>query len=170
MSADEADPMTETVADVGEALGTDYLSLRDPFTAEQQDVLDRMRAFVDGDVLPVINDYWERADFPWPLVKKLAELGVVGAGIDGYGCSNLDPVSAGLVQMELSRGDGSLATFLGVQAGLAMTAIYRCGSEEQRAALAAGAGRVRQDRRVRPHRARARLGLDRADDHRPPRR
>ncbi|WP_375504214.1 acyl-CoA dehydrogenase family protein [uncultured Jatrophihabitans sp.] len=123
------DPLTQTVADVGEALGTDFLSLSDPFTPEQADVLKRVRAFVDDEVLPVINDYWERADFPWPLVRRLAELGVVGAGIDGYGCPTLDKVASGLVQMELSRGDGSLATFLGVQAGLAMTAIYRCGSE-----------------------------------------
>lgn len=120
------------MSDIGEALGTDYFSLREPFTPGQKDVLDRVRAFVDGDVLPVINDYWERAEFPWPLIEKLAQLGVVGARIDGYGCPDLDPVSAGLVQMELSRGDGSLATFLGVQAGLAMTAIYRLGSEEHK--------------------------------------
>jgi glutaryl-CoA dehydrogenase len=131
MTTNEDVPMT--VPDgIGEALGTDYFSLRDPFTPDQEAVLNRMRTFVDDEVLPVINDYWERADFPWPLVEKLAKLGVIGAGIEGYGCSNLDPVSAGLVQMELSRGDGSLATFLGVQAGLAMTAIYRCGSAEQR--------------------------------------
>ncbi|MEO9137569.1 MAG: acyl-CoA dehydrogenase family protein [Jatrophihabitans sp.] len=132
MSADSNDPKTETMADVGEALSTDFLSLSDPFTPEQADVLKRVRAFVDDEVLPVINDYWERADFPWPLVRRLAELGVVGAGIEGYGCPTFDKVAAGLVQMELSRGDGSLATFLGVQAGLAMTAIYRCGSEEQK--------------------------------------
>ncbi len=132
MSADGNAPVADTVADVGEALGTDFLSLSDPFTPEQADVLKRVRAFVDDEVLPVINGYWERAEFPWPLVRRLAELGVVGAGIDGYGCPRLDKVAAGLVQMELSRGDGSLATFLGVQAGLAMTAIYRCGSEEHK--------------------------------------
>ncbi len=118
--------------DVGGALGTDYFSLRDPFTPAQEEVLERVREFVDDEVLPVINDYWERAEFPWPLVEKLGKLGVVGAQLEGYGCPGLDPISAGLVQMELSRGDGSLATFLGVQAGLAMTAIYRCGSEEQK--------------------------------------
>lgn len=117
---------------IGEALGTDYFGLREPFTPEQHDVLTRTRAFVDGEVLPVINDYWEKAEFPWPLIEKLAGLGVVGAGIDGYGCPSLDPLSAGLVQMELSRGDGSIATFVGVQGGLAMKAIHRCGSEEQK--------------------------------------
>jgi glutaryl-CoA dehydrogenase len=117
---------------IGEALGTDYFGLREPFTPTQRDVLTRTRAFVHGEVLPVINDYWERAEFPWPLVEKLAGLGVVGAGIDGYGCPSLDPLSAGLVQMELSRGDGSLATFVGVQGGLAMKSIHRCGSEEQK--------------------------------------
>ncbi len=117
---------------IGEALGTDYFSLSEPFTPEQQDVLTRVRAFVDGDVLPSINEYWERAEFPWPLIRKMAGLNIFGAGIDGYGCAGLDPVSAGLVQMELARGDGSLATFHGVQAGLAMAAIHACGSEEQK--------------------------------------
>ena len=117
---------------IGEALGTDYFGLREPFTPEQRDVLARTRAFVHDEVLPVINDYWERAEFPWPLVEKLGGLGVVGAEIDGYGCPSLDPLSAGLVQMELSRGDGSLATFVGVQGGLAMKSIHRCGSEEQK--------------------------------------
>ena len=48
--------------------------------------LERTRAFVDEEVLPVINGYWERAEFPWPLVEKLGELGIVGDGIVGYGC------------------------------------------------------------------------------------
>ena len=92
----------------------------------------RTRDFVDDEVLPVINDYWERAEFPWPLVEKLGELGIVGDGIEGYGCPPMSPIATGLVHMELNRGDGSLGTFLGVQAGLAMQSIAMLGSEEQK--------------------------------------
>ncbi|MDT7563687.1 MAG: glutaryl-CoA dehydrogenase, partial [Pseudonocardiales bacterium] len=86
---------------IGDALGTDYLSLSDQLTPTQLDYLRRTREFVDHEVLPVINGYWERAEFPWPLVEKLAKLGVVGDGIEGYGCPPLDPLSRGLVYMEL---------------------------------------------------------------------
>ena len=91
-----------------------------------------MRKFVDDEVLPVIGDYWERAEMPWPLIQRLGELGIVGEDIQGYGCPGLDPIASGLVHMELSRGDGSLGTFLGVQAGLAMKSIAMLGSEEQK--------------------------------------
>ena len=117
---------------IGEALGTDYFGLREPFTAEQESYLVRTREFVDAEVLPVINGYWERAEFPWPLIEKMSPLGIVGGGIEGYGCPPMDPLSAGLVNMEINRGDGSLGTFLAVQAGLAMKAIAKCGSEEQK--------------------------------------
>ena len=80
----------------------------------------------------MINDFWERAEFPWELIEKMAALGIVGDGIEGYGCPEMDPLSAGLINMELNRGDGSLGTFLAVQAGLAMQSIAKCGSEEQK--------------------------------------
>ena len=66
----------------------------------------------------------------------------------------MSPLARGLVHMELNRGDGSLGTFLGVQAGLAMKSIAMLGSEEQKRALAAGDGAAREDRRVRADRAR----------------
>ena len=102
------------------------------FTPAQLDYLTRTRTFVEQEVLPVINGYWERAEFPWPLVEKLGAVGLVGDGIAGYGCPDMDPLSAGLITMELSRGDGSIGTFLGVQAGLAMRSIAMLGSEEQK--------------------------------------
>ncbi len=83
-------------------------------------------------MLPVIGGYWERAEMPWPLIRRLGELGIVGEDIHGYGCPGLDPIALGLVHMELNRGDGSLGTFLGVQAGLAMKSIAMLGSEEQK--------------------------------------
>ena len=67
--------------------------------------------FVDDEVLPVINGYWENAELPWPLFKRMGELGIVGDGIDGYGCPELSPLAVGVITMELNRGDGSLGTF-----------------------------------------------------------
>jgi glutaryl-CoA dehydrogenase len=117
---------------IGRSLGTDYFRIADQLTGEERDYLRRTRDFVDGEVLPVINDYWERAEFPWPLIKTMAGLSIVGDGITGYGCPPMSPIATGLVHMELNRGDGSLGTFLGVQAGLAMQAIAMLGSEEQK--------------------------------------
>jgi glutaryl-CoA dehydrogenase len=116
---------------IGRSLGTDYFRIADQLTREELDYLRRTRDFVDDEVLPVINGYWERAEFPWPLVESLAKLGIVGDGIVGYGCPPMSPIATGLVHMELNRGDGSLGTFLGVQAGLAMQSIAMFGSEEQ---------------------------------------
>ncbi len=117
---------------IGESLATDYFLIGDQLTRDELRYLQRTREFVDGEVLPVINDYWERAEFPWPLIEKLAKLGVVGDGIEGYGCPKMSPIAVGLVAMELNRGDGSLGTFLGVQAGLAMQSIAMLGSEQQK--------------------------------------
>ena len=123
--------MMELHDSIAEALGTDFFGLREGLTAQQLDYLTRARAFVDNDVLPVINDYWERAEVPWPLIEKLGTLNLVGDTIEGYGCPPMDPLSAGLISMELGRGDGSVGTFLGVHCGLAMKSIYKLGSEEQ---------------------------------------
>jgi glutaryl-CoA dehydrogenase len=104
-------------ADIGRSLGTDYFHIADQLTESELDCWRRTRDFVDNDVLPVINDYWERAEFPGPLLDPLAKLNIVGDDIVGYGCPAMSPIATGLVHMELNRGDGSLGTFLGIQAG-----------------------------------------------------
>jgi glutaryl-CoA dehydrogenase len=118
--------------DIGKALGTDYFHIRDELSEAEVDYLERARRFVEHEVLPVIGDYWERAEFPRGLARRLGELELVGDGIDGYGCPEMSPLAAGLVSMEINRGDGSLGTFLGVQGGLAMRSIAMLGSEEQK--------------------------------------
>jgi glutaryl-CoA dehydrogenase len=118
--------------DLGHSLSTDYFFLREDLTDDQLELLRRVRVFVDDEVLPVISGYWERAELPWPLIQRVGELGIAGEEITGYGCPGLDPISCGLVHMELNRGDGSLGTFLGVQSGLAMKSIALLGSEEQK--------------------------------------
>jgi glutaryl-CoA dehydrogenase len=117
---------------IGQSLGTDYFRVADQLTEEERSYLRRTREFVEEEVLPVINGYWEDAEFPWPLIEKMGKLGIVGDGIEGYGCPPMSPIANGLVMMELNRGDGSLGTFLGVQAGLAMQSIALLGSEEQK--------------------------------------
>jgi glutaryl-CoA dehydrogenase len=110
----------------------DLYLMDDLLTAEERAVRDRVRAFCLREVLPVANEYWERAAFPFELVPKLRTLDVVGGSIVGYGCPGLSHVAVGLMCMELSRADGSLATFMGVHSGLAMTSIALLGSDEQR--------------------------------------
>jgi glutaryl-CoA dehydrogenase len=117
---------------IGRSRGTDFFRIADQLTAEERGYWRTTRDFVDDEVLPVINDYWERAEFPRPLVEKLGKLGIVGDGIEGYGCPLMSPIATGLIHMELNRGDGSIGTFVGVQAGLAMQSIAMLGSEEQK--------------------------------------
>jgi len=104
----------------------------DLLTDEEREIRDRVRTFCDEEVTPIINQYWERAEFPQELVPKLARLELAGGPIQGYGCPGMSSVAAGLIGMELSRGDGSVCTFFGVTSGLAMSSIYYCGSEEQK--------------------------------------
>ena len=117
---------------LGAALATDYFFVREQFSDEQWDHFLRTRRFVDDEVLPVINEYWERAELPWPLMRRLVDLDLYGEDIQGHGCPGMSPLARGLVNMELHRGDGSLGTFLGVQSGLAMKSIDLLGSEEQK--------------------------------------
>jgi glutaryl-CoA dehydrogenase len=121
-----------TYEHLGEALGTDFFSVREQFTAEQWERFIAVRRFVDQEVLPDIGGYWEKAELPWHLFRRLPDLKIVGEDIDGYGAAGMSPMTCGLVHMELHRGDGSLGTFLGVHAGLAMQSIAMCGSEEQK--------------------------------------
>lgn len=118
-------------AHLGQALGTDFFSVREQFTAEQWEKFIAVRKFVDDEVLPDIGGYWERAELPWHLFRRLPDLKIVGEDIEGHGAAGMSPMTCGLVHMELHRGDGSLGTFLGVHAGLAMQSIAMCGSDEQ---------------------------------------
>lgn len=115
-----------------EARDTDYYLLFDKLGPAEKAVKDKVRGFVNTRLLPVINDYWERAEFPHELVPPLAELGIIGSTIDGYGCPGLSRLGAGMATVEMSRGDGSMNTFIGVQSNLTMGTINMLGSEEQK--------------------------------------
>src|SRR4028119_1934209 len=110
----------------------DFYDLEELLEPEEVEIRDRVRAFCEKEVTPRINDYWERAEFPFELVPKLAEVGIAGGTIEGYGCPGMSNVAAGLVAAELARADGSVGTFNGVHSFLAMQSIAMLGDEEQR--------------------------------------
>jgi glutaryl-CoA dehydrogenase len=111
---------------------SDFYDLAGTLEPRDQDVLRRVRAFMDDEVEPVINDFWTRGEFPHHLVKGLAELGIAGMPYHGYGCPGRPFLVDGMVAMELARGDSSISTFMGVHGGLAMGTIVLCGSDEQK--------------------------------------
>src|SRR5215204_5879092 len=111
----------------------DFINAGSLLSDGEKEVRDRVRAFVDQEVIPAAAGYWDRAEFPFDLLSGLAETGILGGSFSTeYGCAGWNNVAYGLAIAELARGSGSLATFLHVQSGLAMAAIYNLGSEEQK--------------------------------------
>jgi glutaryl-CoA dehydrogenase len=113
-------------------LDTDYFLLDADLPQNAKDARARMRKYVNAEVLPKINSYWERAEFPYEMLPGLAATGLVGGVIKGHGAAGLSRLAAGLATAELARGDGSVNTFLGVQANLSMGTINMLGSEDQK--------------------------------------
>ena len=111
---------------------TDFYAVEELLTDDERAIRDRLRSFCEREVLPVVNDYWERAEFPFELVPKIGELGIAGGTVAGYGCAGMSAVANGLVNLEWGRADGSLGTFFGVHSNLAMGSIAALASEEQR--------------------------------------
>ena len=124
--------ITALARDIGLARETDYFLMKDQLTKDELDSMYAVREFAETEILPVVNSYWERDEFPFELLPKLAELNIVGDTMVGYGTTPMSAVGSGLVTYELSRIDGSIGTFLGVHVGLAMKSIYLLGSEEQK--------------------------------------
>ncbi len=122
--------------------GVDYYGLDALLGDEERLVRDTVRAFVDAEVLPVIEQATREAKFPRQLVKKMAEIGIFGANLTGYGLPGLSNVAYGLIMQELERGDSGVRSFASVQGALVMYPIHRYGSEEQKQrwlpAMAAG--------------------------------
>ncbi|GHD05244.1 glutaryl-CoA dehydrogenase [Zhihengliuella salsuginis] len=122
--------MTET-ASTGAALA-EMLECPSAFGDDELARRDEVREFVDRRVRPNIADWYESAHFPRELVPEFGELGLLGMHLDGYGCAGRTAVDYGLAAQELEAGDSGLRTFVSVQGSLAMTAIHRHGSEEQK--------------------------------------
>src|SRR5215211_5593838 len=111
---------------------TDFYAVEDLLEPAEIEIRDRVRDFCAREVTPRINEFWERAEFPFSLVPKIAELGISGGTVEGYGSPGMSAVAAGLVAAEWARADGSVGTFYGVHSFLAMQSIALLGDEEQR--------------------------------------
>lgn len=118
--------------DVAQALETDYYAVFEDISAEERDAWARARTFVE-EILPVIDDYWDRAEYNTGFAKRMGELDLFTDGIQHDGLTSLSPLAAGLINMELSRGDGSMGTILAVQGGLALRTLALFGSDAQKA-------------------------------------
>ncbi|HEX5156742.1 MAG TPA: acyl-CoA dehydrogenase family protein [Ktedonobacterales bacterium] len=114
------------------AVTGDFYSIATTVSEDDKAILARVRAFMESEVAPIINDYWIRAAFPFELIPKMAALNIAGISYSGYGCAGKTTVLDGLLAVEMARIDPSIATFFGVHSGLAMGSIYLCGSEEQK--------------------------------------
>src|ERR687894_3255219 len=110
----------------------DFLDLGALLSEEERGIRERVRSFVEQRIRPDINGWFERAHFPRELVPEMGSLGVLGMHLSGYGCAGKSAVSYGLACLELEAGDSGLRTFVSVQGSLAMSAIYKFGSEEQK--------------------------------------
>ena len=91
----------------------------------------KARKFVVEEVKKDIHEYWDKADYPLHLIKKLGEADLLRDGMSLDSHEKMSPLAAGLVNMEMARGDGSVATIVGVQGGLALRSVLFCGNEEQ---------------------------------------
>jgi len=111
----------------------DFYRIEDSLASEERIARDTVREFVDKEFLPVVVKHVRQdGSFPMELVPKLAELGLFGANLHGYGCAGMNNVAYGLVMQELERGDSGLRSFASVQGGLCMYPIYAYGSDAQK--------------------------------------
>ena len=110
----------------------DYFLLADLLSEEEKLIRSSVRSFVDEKVLPIIAKCFREERFPAELIPEIASLGLLGANLEGYGCAGLGNVAYGLILEELERGDSGLRSFVSVQGSLAMYAIHRFGTDEQK--------------------------------------
>ncbi len=120
----------------------DFFDLDTTLTSEEALVRDTVRKLVDERFLPVIGEHFMAGTFPMELIPTIAEMGLLGMHLDGYGCAGMSARAYGIACRELERGDSGLRSFVSVQGSLCMYPIWRYGSEEQKEqwlpAMAAG--------------------------------
>ena len=126
-----------TSYDVAARRDTDYYAAFDDIPDEDRAIWDRAKRLID-EVAPTMREAWDRAEYPLAVVRRIGELDLLCDGIEHPDITYFSPLAAGLVNMEISRGDGSLGTVLTVQGGLALRTLALFGSPEQ------------QDRWLRP--------------------
>ncbi|MBI4841620.1 MAG: acyl-CoA dehydrogenase family protein [candidate division NC10 bacterium] len=112
--------------------GVDYYEVEGLLSEEERMMRDLARAFTDEQILPGIARHFREGTFPTGLVRKLGELGFLGANLQGYGCAGINNVAYGLILQELERGDSGVRSFASVQGSLVMYPIHTFGSEAQK--------------------------------------
>ena len=110
----------------------DLYDIRSQLTEEECIVQDTVGRFVDESVIPIIGECFENSRFPMDLVPLVADLGLLGSTLEGYGCAGLNSIAYGLICQELERGDSGLRSFVSVQSSLVMYPIHRYGSDMQK--------------------------------------
>ncbi|MBM6620870.1 acyl-CoA dehydrogenase family protein [Micrococcaceae bacterium RIT802] len=111
---------------------SDVLDLDGLLATAELELRDTVRGFVDARIRPNIAEWYENAHFPVEIVREMGELGLLGMHLHGYGCPGRTAVDYGIAAMELEAGDSGLRTFVSVQGSLAMSAIHKWGSEDQK--------------------------------------
>lgn len=112
--------------------GVDLYQTDRLLTEEERSVRDTVREFVEKEIMPIIGEHYRNGTFPTLLIPKIAQMGLLGASLKGYGCAGMNQVAYGLVMQELERGDSGIRSFASVQGGLVMYPIHAFGSEEQK--------------------------------------
>ncbi len=110
----------------------DYFQIEALLTEEERSFRDKVRKFVDEECMPLIAAYFDSGTFPMELIPRMAEMGLFGLHVDGYGCAKTSHTIYGLICQELGRCDSGLRAMFSVQNSLAMYPIYAFGSEEQK--------------------------------------
>jgi glutaryl-CoA dehydrogenase len=112
--------------------GVDFYELDDELSAEERLARDNVRRMVDAEVLPIIAEHYRQGTFPMHLIPKFAEMGLLGANLEGYGCAGMNHTAYGLICQELERGDSGIRSFCSVQGSLCMYPIWAHGTEAQK--------------------------------------
>ena len=110
----------------------DFYHLDELLSPEEKMTREAVRQFVQREVIPNVERHFQNESFPTELVPRMADLGIFGANLKGYGCAGMNNIAYGLIMQELEAGDSGLRSFASVQSALAMYAIYSSGSEEQK--------------------------------------
>ncbi|GMH30029.1 hypothetical protein Nepgr_031872 [Nepenthes gracilis] len=111
---------------------SDYYHFDELLTPEERDIRNKVRECMEKEIAPIMAEYWEKAEFPFHIIPKLADLHISGGTIKGYGCPGLSLTASAITVAELSRVDASCSTFILVHSSLAMLTLALSGSEEQK--------------------------------------
>lgn len=114
------------------AINGDFYHIEEKLSTADKITQLKVRDFMEKEISPIVNNYWLRDEFPFEIIEKFAALNICGYTYDGYGCAGGSSLMEGVIAAEIARVDASIATFFGVQSGLAMGSIYICGSDEQK--------------------------------------